>query len=51
MQIFGVYMQINGFGNVTYLSHLGGLAVGLSAALAYKELEKRKMTAAIKTAE
>jgi membrane associated rhomboid family serine protease len=48
MQLFGAYMQINGFGGVSYLGHLGGLVVGLTAAITHKVLAKRQTAKTIR---
>lgn len=33
LQLWGSWQQVGGFGNVSYLAHLGGLGVGVAAAL------------------
>jgi len=48
MQLIGAYYQINGFGSVSYLGHLGGLIVGLAFAFGNKVLQKRE-TAVFRT--
>jgi len=42
LQLFGAWAQINGFGDVSYLGHLGGLVVGICAGLLYKARQKRE---------
>lgn len=42
MQLIGSYYQINGFGNVSYLGHTGGLLVGVVAALLTKYVGTRQ---------
>ena len=47
MQIFGVYFQILGASNVSYLGHLGGLAVGVAAIFVYRSRQRREVAKAI----
>jgi len=42
LQIVGSWWQVSGFGGVSYLAHLGGLAVGLAAALRYRIQQTRR---------
>ena len=46
VQLFGAYMQIQGFGSVSYLGHLGGLVVGMAAALWYRACRRHETSQA-----
>ena len=48
-QLIGAYLQLNGFGGVSYLGHLGGLVIGLGTAFLGMGLEKRRTVRAIDT--
>jgi membrane associated rhomboid family serine protease len=43
LQIVGAWQQVAGFGSVSSLAHLGGLAVGIGAALAVRMTRNRPM--------
>jgi len=47
MQLLGAYVQIKGFGGVSYLGHLGGLVVGVAAALTYKCMKMGQISRAL----
>ena len=42
LQLVGAYAQIQGFGGVSYLGHLGGLVVGLIGGFLYRDLQARR---------
>ncbi len=42
LQLFGAYSQVQGFSGVSYLAHIGGLAVGITAAFLYRGYAKQR---------
>jgi len=42
-EFLGAWQQVSGFGDVSSLAHLGGLAVGIGAALAVRMTRNRPM--------
>jgi membrane associated rhomboid family serine protease len=47
LQAIGAYLQVRGFSAVSYVAHLGGLGVGVTAALLHKAALRRELRQAI----
>lgn len=51
VQLIGMFAQVSGFGGVSYLGHLGGLAVGIGVAIAVRLARRRAVKVALREAQ